>query len=118
MWRASPTRMAKVVATSAPGTMRIDIAPVADATTIAAAANTLPASTGLTLTRHDNLPTLNGTLGSYANLNVATAGQIKPNFAIVPVGVGSRREALRGHPDSAKGGATGIHGCILPETPA
>jgi T1SS-143 domain-containing protein len=49
------------VNTSAPGTMRIDVAPVADATSITAAPNTLPASTGLTRTRHDDLPTLNGT---------------------------------------------------------
>lgn len=34
------------------------------------------------------LPTLMGQLGAFANLNVATPGQIKPNFAIVPVGAG------------------------------
>lgn len=34
------------------------------------------------------LPTLMGQLGAFANLNVATPGQIKPNFAIVPVGSG------------------------------
>ena len=49
------------VNTSAGATMRIDVTPVADGTTISAAANTPPASTGLTLTRHDNLPTLNAT---------------------------------------------------------
>ena len=42
-------------ATSASGTMRIDITPLADATTITAAASALPAATGLTLTRHNNI---------------------------------------------------------------
>ncbi len=34
------------------------------------------------------LPTMMGQLGGFANLNVAAPGQIKPNFAIVPVGLG------------------------------
>jgi hypothetical protein len=34
-------------------------------------------------------PTLMGQLGAFANLNVAAPGQIKPNFAIVPVGLGN-----------------------------
>lgn len=34
------------------------------------------------------LPALNGRIGAYANLNVASPGQIKPNFAIVPTGSG------------------------------
>jgi Subtilase family len=33
------------------------------------------------------LPTLMGQLGASSSLNVATVGQIQPNFAIVPVGV-------------------------------
>jgi len=34
------------------------------------------------------LPTLNGQVAGFANLNVAFPGQIKPNFAIVPLGAG------------------------------
>ncbi len=32
------------------------------------------------------IPTLGGTLGASSTLNVATAGQTRPNFAIVPIG--------------------------------
>jgi hypothetical protein len=33
------------------------------------------------------LPTMMGQLGASSNLNVATIGQVQPNFAIVPVGI-------------------------------
>jgi hypothetical protein len=35
------------------------------------------------------LPTLEGALGTSSTLNVAAAGQVQPNFAIVPVGAGN-----------------------------
>ncbi|MEP7202245.1 MAG: S8 family serine peptidase [Ilumatobacteraceae bacterium] len=35
------------------------------------------------------LPTLGGSLGAFSTINVAAPGQIRPNFAIVPIGQGS-----------------------------
>ena len=35
------------------------------------------------------LPTLGGAVGGFSTINVATAGQIRPNFAVVPVSRGS-----------------------------
>ncbi|MCB1000250.1 MAG: S8 family serine peptidase [Acidimicrobiales bacterium] len=36
------------------------------------------------------LPTMQGTLGASSTLNVASPGQVQPNFAIVPIGAGGR----------------------------
>ncbi len=60
------------VNTSAAATMRIDVTPVADATTISAAAATLPASTGLTRTRHNDLDNLNSS-GAQTLANIEPA---------------------------------------------
>jgi T1SS-143 domain-containing protein len=63
-------------ATSTPGTMRVDITPVADATTISAGANTLPASVGLTRTVHLNVVNLDGTSSlTLNNIEVAVEAQ-------------------------------------------
>ena len=35
------------------------------------------------------LPTLGGAIGGFSTINIAAAGQIRPNFAIVPLGQGS-----------------------------
>jgi hypothetical protein len=55
----------------------------ADATSVAVNITSVNSVTGSYL---QALPTLRSTMGAFSTLNVATAGQTRPNFAIVPIG--------------------------------
>lgn len=64
----------------------VDVAIPPQATAVTAVAVSIVSVDSVAANYVQALPTLMGQLGAFANLNVATPGQVKPNFAIVPVG--------------------------------
>jgi T1SS-143 domain-containing protein len=84
-------------ATSNSATMTVDVAPAADAVSIAlgSAAATVPASTGLMRTRHDNVANLNATQSqTFANIEPAVEAQAPSSAAIVTSIAGANASGL------------------------
>ncbi len=83
--RASSPTAGAPIGPFSPGAI-VDVRIPALASTVTAVAVSIVSVDSVAANYIQALPTLMGQLGAFANLNVAAPGQIKPNFAIVPVG--------------------------------